>query len=106
MNSIARKVLFVGVALLVIAIALFLLVWHFDGFHAAWQLFFKSGAILSFLELVDLRSWFISMVISLVVVFVLEACVCHKLKGKAIRLTIDIVAFIVSIIGTLQIMMA
>ena len=104
MSSIARKIISVVVALLFIAGVWFVLVWHFDGFRAAWQLFFQSTAVPSFLEMVDLKSWLISMSLSILVVFVLEACIGHKLKKKAVRLTIDIIAYFVSIIGLLQIM--
>ena len=104
LSSIARKILFVVAALLFIAATLFVFVWHFDGFHAACQFFFGSTAFLSFLEMVDLKSWLISMVTSLVFVGILEICICRKLKRKTVRIIIDVVAFFVSIIGLLQIM--
>lgn len=103
MKSITRTVLSVLAAIIIVGTSFFALVWHFDGFAAAWQLFFKSNTVPAFLELTGFKDWLIGMLISLIVVGIIEVLLGRHLKRKGVRFVVDGIVFLVSLVGYLQI---
>ena len=103
MESIAKKVLSVSVSILFIVASFFVLVWHFDGFAAAWHLLFRSNTVPAFLELVGFGDWLVGMLISLIVAGIIEALLGRHLKSKGVHIVVDGVAFLISLVGYLQI---
>lgn len=103
MESIAKKLSSTLVALLFVFLLFFGMVWHFDSFAAAWQFFFMSDAIPAFLELIGWTDWLIGALISLVVAAIIEALLGRRLKSKGAHLVVELSAFLVTLVGYLQI---
>ena len=103
MESIMKKVMGVMATILLIAILFFALVWHFDGFAAAWQLFFRSNTVPAFLEIAGFGDWLKGMLISVVFACIVEALLGRRLNNKGAHIAIDVAAFLVSLAGYIQI---
>jgi len=103
LESIAKKIWSVVACIIFIAVAFFSLVWYCDGFSVAWQFFFRSNTVPAFLELVGFGDWLIGMFISFIVAGIIEVLLGRHLKSKGVRIVVDGVAFLISLVGYLQI---
>ena len=102
MERIAKMVLSVIFGLCAIFTLLFGLCWYFDGFSAAWGLFFGSDSLSAILSFIGIYDWLISAMLAIVMAGIIEMLIGRKIKAKAARAVVDIASGIVAFISTLM----
>lgn len=78
---------------------LFCICWRFDGFAAAWGVFFGSDALSAILNFVGVYDWLIGIILALAIACVVESLKGRRVKKRTAGLIVDIAAAIISFVG-------
>lgn len=99
MDRIAKGALSVIVFLCAVFVLFFGLCWYFDGFFAAWGVFFGSDSLSAILSFIGAYDWFIGIVLAIGIAAIVEILIGRKIKAKTARFIVDISAGIVSLVS-------
>ena len=104
MNRIAKKALFVLIFLCFVIALLFGVCWYYNGFAAAWAVFFGSDSLSAFLSFVGVFDWLISIVLAIGIAGIFEAFVGHRISIKITRTIVDFTSGIVGFVSILMLL--
>lgn len=99
MERIAKWALSVLCSIFAVVAIFFGICWHFDGFAAAWGVFFGSDSLSAILGFVGVYDWLIGIILALVFAGIAEALIGRRIKKRTAGLIVDAAAAIVSFIG-------